>query len=540
MDLEQRAAREFRRDLARQSILFFAATYLRDEDDLPYKFKDFHVQMMENAASDLPDDTESVDLIPAANGKTTILSFIYPLWLLCASDPNARLALVGKTYEDAKARLRAIKVQMESNDLLITDFGPFTTTRWTDDEIEVAQRTTNAKDPSIKIFGAGMSVFGWRATHVVCDDIVTIQNSGSNVREETRKALRDNYFQGIRKMGGPGKQVRIRWAQTVVDLRDLVHEVADLRNHADEETDWITDHGVKVTRRRALNEETGEVLWPERYTRAELESERAIDPISFMRRMQNRCIEPGMMTFQKEWFGGNGSDLPGCYDRERVIGQIPRKDGADWVTVAGFDPNFGLSDKAKWCGWITLAFDKNAPLPRPYHIIEIAQFRSGIEEQADFVISGHSRSRSALTLIERNASNQWLVNMEVFKKAVKSGARIEPYWTSVRSLAGYDPDLERPDPQFGLPAMAGLIRGGMLRFPYGDDLSREKSNLLIGEMESHPMSQTTDLLMATWFATIAARRLSKSNRLQVVRRALPSWATGFHMNPPGPRGVIQR
>jgi hypothetical protein len=236
--------------------------------------------------------------------------------------------------------------------------------------------------------------------------------------------------------------------------------------------------------------------------------------------MQNICIEPGLMTFQPEWFSGNpDGGLPGCLDHNRKMGELPKIEGAQWMRTGGFDPNPGLSENAKYWGLFELAFDKRLAEPRTYHVIRIARGRDTIEHQADIVVETTEVDGLAKMKVEANAANQWLLQIHRVVAATKRGLRIEPHYTTVAN---------KPDPDVGIPSMAGIVRNGLLRLPYGDAHSKAMTDLFISECVQHPMALTSDLLMSCWFALLAAREIVRVLSIGVLSQYIPPWARDVH------------
>jgi hypothetical protein len=518
-------ARELRRELAKRSLTFFVTYYFRTDEGASFDLRPFHVELLDTAQneSDIP---RALFLEPASFGKSTHLAKHYAIWSFCV-DPNVRIALGGKTFEDAVKRLRSIKTELETNKLLMEDFGPFVGDVWKEDQINVKARTVVANESTITCFGSETNVFGWRADKVILDDIVTIQNSGPQVKDGTRERLHDNFYQGVMKIGTVGRKLVVRWVNTVVDLRDLTHRVGRLTEHEDPaETTWTTPEGWLVIRRQAISEATNEPLWPEKYGHAEAEVDKSTDMLSFLKRMQNRCIEPELMTFKQEWFKGNGADLPGCLDYDRVLGEV--KPGH--VSTQGYDPTGSDKAGADFAGQIVVSFDKTQAEPRTYYVVWIDQFRAQVEEQADKVIAVHGRFNCAKTKVEANAVQQWFLQLKKIKDAmtntsgtVHGAMKIEPHYTGAGN---------KPDPDIGLPSLAAIVKTGKCRFPYGDAMSRKMTDKFISQAVLHqPTSgrHSGDLLMAWWFSLLAAREVARVNLLRVVRRPVPAWASGFGM-----------
>lgn len=509
--------RQIRVGMARRNPVWFNEHYLRTDEGERFKFADFQIEMIEVAASD---EERVIFLEPAAHGKTTLVAKGYPIWLVCCF-PNVRIKLGSKNSDDAEARLFAIKQELEHNELLIEDFGMFVSDVWREKEIMIAQRTVRDIEPTIRAFGSESSIIGSRATHLILDDIVSEKNSGAHVEEGTRRKLATEFHTTFKKIGYPKRKLVIRWVQTVVDLRDLVHECANLHGQMpeDKRTRWRSDKNFVVIRREALDESVPAALWPEVHSVDELLVEKAEDVISFLKRMQNRCLDPEMLSFQRSWFEGDKNSLPpapGCLDYTRILGQLPKVDGLTKLTLAsGFDPNPGQSETSKWCAYVELAFDKSAPDDRrTYWVTDIGRFRATIVDQAQYVVDRVMARGVALAHVESNVQNQWLLQLPSMRSAVSSGFRIEPHHTSAKN---------KPDPDTGVPSMATIVREGRLRLPYGDALSKQMSEILIGEFVNYPQGATSDVLMATWFAKLAAEKVAKRKGLRVYAGALPSW-----------------
>lgn len=515
-------ARAIRRHIAMESLPFFSTYYFVDDDMQPIVLEDFQVEFENDLASDAPDMDSQLHLLPGGHGKTTLGGIHYVIWRMIRNR-NSRIIFMGKTFDDAKARTRSIKAELEGNEKLIEDFGPFLTEKWTDSELNIAGRTTRSKESTLTAVGSETNIFGMRATDFVGDDLVTLENSGPQVTEATRERFKENFNQGVRKLGVP--RCRIRWINTVVDKRDMCHDVMKVNGFdpPDDAVRWVSDKGWLVVRHRALNEDTGATLWPRMFTRDRLERERAEDPVAFAKRRQNRVMEVGMMTFQHEWIVGNpAKGFPGCLDFNRVFNQYNDR----FIRIGGFDPTAGQTAKSKWCGWVEVAFDRSTPVDEPLEmqITEIAQFRVGIEEQAEFFIGRGWAHHLAGVVIEANGAHQYLMQLASVRRARAAGLVIEPHFTKATGHEAAQ-SAAKPDPLIGIASMAGLAQYGKLRFPYGDVQSKHMSDLLISEMEGHPMAPTSDLLMAMWFCYLYSRRIRKRSGMRVIQQHLPAWVT---------------
>lgn len=510
---ENLAHRMLIREMSRD-IVYFVEHFMRDEMGARFHLKWFHVEMLRSCA----DEAKYPRLLllePAAHGKTTHVGKHYPLWTMCWQ-PRCAIVFGSKNQSDAEARLSAIKAEMEGNEELVETFGPFKGDIWRDDMINLAGHDPRVKDPSCVVIGSTSSIYGKRATHFLGDDMVTNLNSGPHVEESTRSKVSQEFHQGIAKINYPGRALVIRMVNTVVDQRDLVHELGDLNNHAQNDTVWDSSKRFHVIRRPALDEQKDppEALWPEKLSVEELMQQKSEDLLSFLKRMQNLCLDPKMMNFQRMWFDGDpgNPDIPGCLDHNRSYREMPQREGVGFTIAGGYDPNPGTSESSKYCAYAEVAFDRKAPDPRTYWVTDLARFRETLPQQEAFCCDMVEHRNLAILHIEDNAANQWLLQLPRLVGLKLSGHRIEGFNTNVKTK--FDPDT-------GVPAMAGMIRGGKYRFPYKTPRDREMTEWIIGEFLAYPQGATTDLIMALWFAFLAANKVVMSARQGVVERARP-------------------
>ena len=96
------------------------------------------------------------------------------------------------------------------------------------------------------------------------------------------------------------------------------------------------------------------------------------------------------------------------------------RQNTQWTRVAGYDPNPGTSENSKYCAYAELTFDRREPEPRTYYITDLARFRAPLPEQETFVCDRVMERNPALTLIEANVQNQWLLQLPRMKAVVAS------------------------------------------------------------------------------------------------------------------------
>jgi len=122
--------------------------------------------------------------------KTTIGSELYPIWRICQCRNYERNG-VFKNDDAGKDSLKAIKVELQTNERLIADYGRFMPTpdeakrfgyKWTEHKFDVAGRTRKSRSSTVNFVGYSGQVLGVRCHHGHCDDAVTeeIGSSGAD------------------------------------------------------------------------------------------------------------------------------------------------------------------------------------------------------------------------------------------------------------------------------------------------------------------------------------------------------------------------
>lgn len=112
--------RTLRRKITGQSHLWFFSTYFPHY--ITHKTAEFHKELFR-----VTEDTSTLSVICAFRGsaKSTIATMSYPLWAIMGAQQKKFVVVASQTIPQAKIHLRNIKRELESNELLINDMGPF-------------------------------------------------------------------------------------------------------------------------------------------------------------------------------------------------------------------------------------------------------------------------------------------------------------------------------------------------------------------------------------------------------------------------------
>jgi predicted phage terminase large subunit-like protein len=121
------------------------------------------------------DDKVKNAVIVAFRGsaKSTIMTLSYPIWAMVGKAQKKFIVLLSQTQQQSKLILSNIKYELENNELLISDFGPF----YDDAEEWKANSLVNSKyGTRITALSSGESIRGLRHKEsrpdaIICDDV---------------------------------------------------------------------------------------------------------------------------------------------------------------------------------------------------------------------------------------------------------------------------------------------------------------------------------------------------------------------------------
>jgi hypothetical protein len=220
-----------------------------------------------------------------------------------------------------------------------------------------------------------------------------------------------------------------------------------------------------------------------------------------------------------------GEIIPGCWDPERSMGDIPKNLARPLVSLASVDPSVKKWWAIQW--WVIqpetglrYLIDQHRAKMQAPDLLEwnhLEQCFYGVME--DWQTRSH---RSGLPIagwvIEQNAAHRYLLQYEHVKR-----------WMThhhVR-IIGHDTYGNKADPKLGVEGLLGPIwRNGQVRLPGTiHDHSRMKSEYLAREVTAWPDSDLTDCLMAQWFAEHNWRKLHRPQVNTSIGRKRPSWMT---------------
>jgi hypothetical protein len=452
------------------------------------QLEDFHLRLIETAETKV----RSLTLYPAGHGKTTLISTLLPIWAIC-KDPNIRVAVVAKNEDEAKNKIaRVVQAELEGNEELIRDFGPFVpqdgNKSWSLTNMTIAGRTAKLKEPTLAFFGSGSKgVLGHRTDWTICDDVVTEKNSATPVQRESMK----EWFDLSVETGPEFDYSRLTVVGTLFDPEDLYHDLIEL---------VYPDSGepiYDVQREDAIvDEEAHLTLWPSRWPWKRIQAQKAkMGTLNFNKRYRNIAVDKSRMVFKEAYVKGGyegGEKYPGCLDSNYSYGKYEN----DWHRFGGFDPATGAYRGHKFCAHVTIASGSCADHEHCYWVVDVIRDQLTLPQQVETILGQHASYDLFVSKVEANSYQQGL--LDAIKREMEQqevAFRIEPHYTGAQN---------KPDPELGVQAMAPWFENGWVHIPWADPASRRKMEKLVEELVMYP-GRTTDTVMALWFAWRAAQ-----------------------------------
>jgi predicted phage terminase large subunit-like protein len=166
---EIKKKRLVRRTLAKNSHFWFFSIYLGHY--IKYPFAPFHSEMF--ALTENADIRLSVLVAFRGSGKSTLITLSYPIWAIVGMQQKKFVLILSQTQSQARLHMANIKRELESNDLLKADIGPFEeiSDEWGSNSIVIskygARITVASTEQSIR----GLRHGQYRPDLVICDDV---------------------------------------------------------------------------------------------------------------------------------------------------------------------------------------------------------------------------------------------------------------------------------------------------------------------------------------------------------------------------------
>jgi len=263
------------------------------------------------------------------SGKSTIFTTSYPIWAMLGRQQKKFIIIASQTIPQAKQHMANLRRELESNEVLKRDLGPFReiNSQWGMSSLVFSRFNTQIMAVSVEQNIRGLRHGQHRPDLIICDDIEDSQSV------KTREG-RDKVFKWLTGDVIPAGGTDTR----LVVVGNLLHEDSLLRRLEDAVKEERRDG---VFRSYPLVNSDGRILWPGRYRNAkDVEKERAKvgNDIAWHREYLLHIVPDVDQVIHGEWIKYY-KELPKGVPVATYVGvdlAVSEKDAADYTAmVAG-------------------------------------------------------------------------------------------------------------------------------------------------------------------------------------------------------------
>jgi len=200
-------------------------------------------------------------------------------------NPDIRVLIVNAVEGNAAKMMRWIRSQLSDGSTLSKLFGRFETETWSQDELLVAQRTKKLVAPTVMAAGVQKVLTSQHFDLIVADDIVVPDNVAT---KEQREKIYEFYLSLFDLLEPDGRIVVIG---TRYHQDDLYARILDEHR----------EHGNWSTFIRSCYNSDGSVLFPEKFSAAQLDDIKKKSFYHFSTQYLNDPIDPENADFKSDW-----------------------------------------------------------------------------------------------------------------------------------------------------------------------------------------------------------------------------------------------
>lgn len=525
----------------------------------------WQVQAAKDVVELLQDKTQrdfAVLNVPPGSGKSTFLTDLCT-WLICR---NRGIRIVYASISERMAqqythRVRAnlerrflIRATDEDKDsgmafdgtgVICEDYGifrPENSDIWRREAFTVAQSTGESpdeKEPTMQAVGIKTQFIGTRADLVIGDDAdSTAQNATLDMRE-ARNRWWDDVVETRADSGGLVIQCQQRLGPGDLSAHCLAKKVAPI----DEDEDELLDEDPDNVRPEdfkyrhivyAAHDDTkcrgwfkgnpdhakdsapwnpdgtgGCLLDPKRLSARDLRG--VMSNPNYGTVYQQKDMDERKSIMPAVYFQGGTTEegfvLPGCYDKDRQILQVPaRMEG--FVSVLTADPSPTKMWAIQW--WLY------HPDTNTAYLMDLLRSRLPADQFLDYNTDTNKftgiledwwqRSKDmglpiTVAIVEGNAAQRFIFAYQHFRRFQAQ--------RNLEVIAHQTNAVNKNSTEFGVQTLASWFKQGRLRLPYHSDHgpTRMATMKLVDECLRWPEGGTDDQVMAAWFLTYNSPRL---------------------------------
>lgn len=451
-------------------------------------------------------------LAPPRHGKSDLLMHAM-VWLILRN-PDIRIIWCGGKLEISTLTTSFVKNELESNEFLIAQYGPFENPNdWSNSAFTVATRRTRMRAPTMTAVGKGTTILSMDADFIVVDDFVDLKASESPTQVTKDHRWLTTQLMTRREPWTPLMGIGSHQPSPTGDVYSLLssdednevffvkiraHEYKNCLPKEDglEEADRHGDNCLLWSSVRPLwflesqRKTLGDIMYEVCYNQDERQAR-----IEYFREkvVRGDYPTPKYDLDTRRYRDINTTEqFPGILDRNRSFGMVPHccERGDITLRVVGFDPAAGQSRRASESS--LMVYSGCMECNRRY-VIDLWHKRQSPEFHSQTIIDHMLRYKAKRLRVEENAYQKSLSHEEKLTKAAGlHGFLIDNQQTG----------SEKWDPTMGIPIISRHMEMGKFSVPYMLPQDQEKAEPFLAQLIRWPM-EPNDIIMSLWFAELS-------------------------------------
>lgn len=462
-----RTSRSIRKALAYESHFWFFYIYLSHH--VLYPPADFHKEMF-----DLTQDTSAgLTAITAfrGSGKSTIMSLSFPIWAIIGKPGIKYILIISHVQQQATQILANIKSELETNSLLIEDFGRHMDTADTWNSSTIVLSEHNAR---ITALSTGSSIRGlkqsqFRPQLIICDDIESLESVKTM---ESRQGTFNWFTLDVLPCGDINTHTFV--------IGNLLHEDSLLSRLKEQ----IHNNPKQGIYREYPLLQDDKCLWPAKFkTEEDIEKLKnsVFDDVAWNREYLLRIISDASRVIYPEWIK--------TYETTPSV-----TDYSYEMTTVGVDPAISEKATADYTAIVTARLYESDGKPRIYILPNMVNKRLNFADASSAI-------QNVVNSLEEKASTQIYVENVGYQDALSQ--YLKGY--------GYSVEAVRPtgDKRTRLSALAPLIADGTIVFP------KQGCEAMISQITNFGVEKHDDIADALVYAVMPLLEYTHRPRVRV-------------------------
>ncbi|MFH1142744.1 MAG: terminase family protein, partial [Candidatus Uhrbacteria bacterium] len=161
--------KRFRKEVTTSSHYWFFHTYFNEY--VKYPTAKFQREMFEISEA----ETTGLAVITAfrGSGKSTIITLSFPIWAILGKQQRKFVVILSQTQAQAKMHLQNLRTELEANELLRHDLGPFEerNEEWSSGSLVIPKHNARITAMSMEQSIRGIRHGSHRPDLIICDDV---------------------------------------------------------------------------------------------------------------------------------------------------------------------------------------------------------------------------------------------------------------------------------------------------------------------------------------------------------------------------------